>query len=124
MVTMAQRIEALRNEKGLSRPALAAELGFPKNAIEKYETGRATPTKDQQEKMASYFGVSLFYLKGESDDPTRQDSWMTAALSGGCSTDPISLLKIAGVDMSTPAPVDQALALFGDLIGQLEELAS
>ena len=45
-------------------------------------------------------------------------------LSGGCSTDPISLLKIAGVDMSTPAPVDQALALFGDLIGQLEELAS
>ena len=27
MVTMAQRIEALRTEKGLSRPALAAALG-------------------------------------------------------------------------------------------------
>ena len=45
-------------------------------------------------------------------------------LSGGCSTDPISLLKIAGVDMSTPAPVAQALELFGSLIGQLEELVS
>lgn len=81
MVTMAQRIEALRNGKGLSRPALAAELGFPKNAIEKYETGRATPTKDQQEKMASYFGVSLFYLRGESGDRTRQEDWMSGGLS-------------------------------------------
>ena len=43
-------------------------------------------------------------------------------LSGGGSTDPISLLKIAGVDMSTPAPVNEALALFGELIGELEEL--
>ena len=73
MVTMAQRIEALRNEAGLSRPALSAALGFPKNAIEKYETGRATPTKDQQEKMAAYFGVSLFYLRGESGDRPRQE---------------------------------------------------
>ena len=81
MVTMAQRIEALRNEKGLSRPALAAELGFPRNAIEKYETGRATPTKDQQEKMASYFGVSLFYLRGESGDRTRQEDWMSGSLT-------------------------------------------
>ena len=81
MVTMAQRIEALRNEKGLPRPALAAELGFPKNAIEKYETGRATPTKDQQEKMASYFGVSLFYLRGESGDRTRQEDWMSGSLT-------------------------------------------
>ena len=81
MVTMAQRIEALRNEAGLSRPALSAALGFPKNAIEKYETGRATSTKDQQEKMAAYFGVSLFYLRGESGDRTRQEDWMSGGLS-------------------------------------------
>ena len=81
MVTMAQRIEALRNEAGLSRPALSAALGFPKNAIEKYETGRATPTKDQQEKMAAYFGVSLFYLRGEGGDRTRQEDWMSGGLS-------------------------------------------
>ncbi len=82
MVTMAQRIEALRDEAGLSRPALSAAVGFPKNAIEKFETGRATPTKEQQEKLAAYFGVSIFYLRGESGDRTRQEDWMSGALSG------------------------------------------
>ena len=81
MVTMAQRIEALRDEKGLSRPALAAALGFPKNAVEKFETGRATPTKDQQDKMANFFGVSLFYLRGESNDRTRLDAWLDGDFS-------------------------------------------
>ncbi len=43
-------------------------------------------------------------------------------LSGGSSTDPISLLKIAGVDMSSPKPVNDALSLFGELIGELESM--
>lgn len=43
-------------------------------------------------------------------------------LSGGCSTDPISLLKIAGVDMSSPEPVNSALALFGELVNEMEQL--
>ena len=45
-------------------------------------------------------------------------------LSGGCSVDPVSLLKGAGVDMSSPAPVENALKLFSQLIGQMEELTS
>lgn len=43
-------------------------------------------------------------------------------LSGGSSEDPISLLKIAGVDMSTPEPVNAALKLFDDLIEEFESL--
>jgi oligoendopeptidase F len=43
-------------------------------------------------------------------------------LSGGCSTDPISLLKIAGVDMSSPEPVDAALRLFGELVDELDKI--
>lgn len=43
-------------------------------------------------------------------------------LSGGCSTDPISLLKIAGVDMSSPEPVNSALALFGELVDEMDQL--
>ena len=43
-------------------------------------------------------------------------------LSGGSSTDPISLLKIAGVDMSSPAPINAALKLFGELVDELEKL--
>lgn len=79
MVTMAQRIALLRDERGLSRPALAAELKFPKNAIEKFETGRQSPTKEQTQALADFFGVSVFYLKGESGDRTRQDLWLESA---------------------------------------------
>ena len=43
-------------------------------------------------------------------------------LSGGSSTDPISLLKIAGVDMSSPVPVESALAFFGELVDEFSEL--
>ena len=43
-------------------------------------------------------------------------------LSSGGSQDPISLLKIAGVDMASPAPVEQALELFGQLLDEMEQL--
>ena len=43
-------------------------------------------------------------------------------LSGGCSKSPIDLLKGAGVDMTTPDPINQALELFGDLLDEMEEL--
>lgn len=43
-------------------------------------------------------------------------------LKGGCSKTPIELLKGAGVDMNTTAPITEALTLFGELIDELEEL--
>ena len=80
MVTIGQRIETLRTQKAMSRPALSAALGLPRTAIEKFETGRQTPTQEQQAKIAKYFGVSIFYLKGESDDPTNMESWLNGAV--------------------------------------------
>ena len=79
MVTMAQRIEELRTKKGISRPALAAALGLPRLSVEKFETGRQTPTQEQQQKLAAAFGVSLSYLRGETDDPTSMDNWLTGS---------------------------------------------
>ncbi len=43
-------------------------------------------------------------------------------LSGGCSKSPINLLKGAGVDMTSPEPVNQALRLFGELLDEMETL--
>ena len=43
-------------------------------------------------------------------------------LSGGCSKSPIELLKGAGVDMTGPEPVEQALELFGELLDEMEAL--
>lgn len=43
-------------------------------------------------------------------------------LSAGCSKDPVSILRDAGVDMSTKKPVEEALKLFDSLIDEMEEL--
>jgi len=43
-------------------------------------------------------------------------------LSAGCSKDPVSILRDAGVDMSTKKPVEEALQLFDSLVDELETL--
>lgn len=43
-------------------------------------------------------------------------------LSGGSSKDPIDLLKIAGVDMSSSQPIEEALKVFEGLISEMKEL--
>lgn len=45
-------------------------------------------------------------------------------LSGGCSASPIELLKTAGVDMSSPEPINSALEIFNELIDELDKLLS
>lgn len=45
-------------------------------------------------------------------------------LSGGCSKDPISLLRGAGVDMASQKPIEDALKLFRKLLDDMEELLS
>lgn len=49
------------------------------------------------------------------------DAYMSF-LKGGESKDPIDLLKMAGVDMTTEKPVADALTLFGELVAELEAL--
>ena len=49
------------------------------------------------------------------------DAYMSF-LKGGESKDPIDLLKMDGVDMTTEKPVADALALFGELVTELETL--
>lgn len=50
------------------------------------------------------------------------DRYIGNFLCGGCSKTPIELLLGAGVDMESPKPVEDALAVFEGLVGQMEEL--
>jgi oligoendopeptidase F len=43
-------------------------------------------------------------------------------LAGGCSKDPLDLLRDAGVDMERPEPVEAAMQRFESLVSELEEL--
>lgn len=45
-------------------------------------------------------------------------------LSGGCSKAPVELLKIAGVNLETPAPIQEALDVFGGVLDEMEQLVS
>jgi oligoendopeptidase F len=49
------------------------------------------------------------------------DDYLTF-LKGGCSQDPLDLLRAAGVDMEHPAPVDTALDYFARLVDELDTL--
>lgn len=43
-------------------------------------------------------------------------------LSSGCTDAPVELLKIAGVDLTTPAPIEAALKKMGDIVDELSSL--
>ena len=44
-------------------------------------------------------------------------------LAGGCSEPPVELLKIAGVNLETSKPIQDALDVFGEIIDEMEALA-
>ena len=59
--------------------------------------------------MADFFGVSIFYLKGESNDRTRQDSWMEGNFED---EEPVVTPKFK----PAPAPVRSAPSSGGSLV--------
>ena len=44
-------------------------------------------------------------------------------LSSGCTDDPVSLLKIAGVNLETPQPIQDALDVLDDILTEMEQMA-
>lgn len=75
--------------------------------VYKYATGFASATAIKQRISEGQPGAVEDYLK---------------FLAAGGSNDPIEILKIAGVDLNRPEPVDKALAYFAELVERLEEL--
>lgn len=61
------RIKELRTEAGLTQQELADRLGISKQAISAYETGIRRPSFDIADALADFFGVSIGYLSGSTD---------------------------------------------------------
>lgn len=66
--------------------------------------------------FAAAIAISSKILSGEPGIVEKYKQF----LSGGCSQDPIDLLKICGVDMSAPEPVEEALQVFAQYLDQME----
>lgn len=61
-MTLKDRIRILANERGMSLPALEAELGFGNGTIVKWD--KASPNSEKLAKVADFFHVSVDYLLG------------------------------------------------------------
>ena len=68
--------------------------------------------------LSAAIALSQRVLKGEKKELNDYLSF----LKGGCSKDPLDLLRDAGVDMEKPEPVETALVYFGKLVEELDEL--
>ena len=69
-----------------------------------------------------YSAAMAFSKKILEEGKPAVDRYIEKFLSGGSSKDPIDLLKDAGVDMSTPAPVDDALNVFESYLEMFEKM--
>jgi transcriptional regulator with XRE-family HTH domain len=70
-----ERLKELRESRGLSQEALADTLGIPRSSITHYEKSQLDdkerlPRRERLEKIADYFGVSVDYLLGRTNDPS------------------------------------------------------
>ena len=65
------RLFALRIKLDISRIQLAEKIGVSKQAMGQFESGKMLPSIHTLVKLADFFDVSLDYLVGRSDDPTR-----------------------------------------------------
>lgn len=66
-----KRIASLRGKKNLTQQQLAAAVGLKKSAIHMIEVGQRAASIEVVYALADYFDVSIDYLVGRSDDPTR-----------------------------------------------------
>ena len=73
-------------------------------------------------KYATGFSTAMAIVKSIMDEgQPAVDRYLTFLQSGG-SKFPLELLKDAGVDLTTPKPIEDALQLFNDLVTELEDM--
>ncbi|WP_216830585.1 helix-turn-helix domain-containing protein [Alkalihalobacterium elongatum] len=67
------RLKRLRKENGLTQQEVGDKLGVSKVAVSGYENGIRSPETETLKKIASLFNVSIDYLVGYSNSPSRSD---------------------------------------------------
>ena len=65
------RIKELRKSRGISQVRMAIDLNTTQNTISRYENGEREPGIKELIAISNYFGVSVDYLLGLTDDPKR-----------------------------------------------------
>ncbi len=69
MTSFAERIKDLRRKNGMTQEALGKIIGVKRDSIYTYEKGLNYPEVRNLIILADYFGVSIDYLVGRTDNP-------------------------------------------------------
>lgn len=69
MANFSERIKALRRERGMTQEALGKVIEVKPDSIYTYEKGKNYPEVRNLMILADYFGVSIDYLVGRTDNP-------------------------------------------------------
>lgn len=67
-MTFYERLTELRREKGLTQKQIVDELDLGKNSFGDWKRG-IIPVRSTQQLLAKYFGVSVDYLMGKTNNP-------------------------------------------------------
>lgn len=70
MLKLAERLYSLRKERGLIQEKAAKELGISLKSYCRYETGEREPTASTLARMADFYGVTIDYLVGRTEERT------------------------------------------------------
>lgn len=62
------RLRELRKQRGIKQLELCKALGIAQSTLSGYETNQYEPDNKTLEKIADYFGVSVDYLLGRTDE--------------------------------------------------------
>ena len=73
-MTLGQRIQELRKQKGLSQEALGEALGVSRQAVSKWEGDNGIPELDTLIAMSRLFGVTVGQLLGVEEAPAREEA--------------------------------------------------
>lgn len=82
-MTLGEKLQTLRQQKGLSQEQLAERLEVSRQSVSKWESGQSRPDMDKLVVLAELFGVSTDYLlkeDGEGPKPSKS-RWVPVALT-------------------------------------------
>ena len=68
---MYRRIRDMREDRDMNQTQVAQVLGMSQTGYSKYETGENDIPTAILIKLARFYGTSIDYLLGETDDPKR-----------------------------------------------------
>lgn len=68
MAALAENIFRLRKEKNVTQEEAAKETGIVLRSYIRYEKGEREPVASVLIRMANYFGVTIDYLVGRTDE--------------------------------------------------------